>query len=115
MTVLPRNTHFRCLCTGVATPTLTGGDASVHIPYCLRSRTGSEILVYYIFHSLAATTLHVSRGARSAVRTNGVDLRVDVMMEMSVAGCRRAAVSGKSLCCGERQELVLLLLLLLFL
>ena len=26
-----KNTHFRCLCTGVATPTLAGGDASVHI------------------------------------------------------------------------------------
>ena len=39
------NTYFRFLCTGVATPTLTGGDASVHIPYYLRRRTGSKILV----------------------------------------------------------------------
>ena len=30
----------------VATPTLAGGDASVHIPYYLRRRTGSKILVY---------------------------------------------------------------------
>ena len=29
----------------VATPTLVGGDASVHIPYYLRRRTGSKILV----------------------------------------------------------------------
>ena len=43
-----KNTHFRCLCTGVATPTLTGGDASVHIPYYLRRRTGSKILVYWL-------------------------------------------------------------------
>ena len=29
----------------VATPTLAEGDASVHIPYYLRRRTGSKILV----------------------------------------------------------------------
>ena len=40
-----KNTHFRCLCTGVAIPTFAGGDASVHIPHYLR-RTGSKILVY---------------------------------------------------------------------
>lgn len=44
----------------------------------------------------SATTLHVQCVARSAVRTIGVDLRVDVMTVLSVAGCRRAAVSGKS-------------------
>ena len=61
------------------------------------------------FHSLAAATLHVQCDARSAVRTIGVVLRVDVMAVLSVAGCRRAAVSGKSSCCGERHALAVLL------
>ena len=63
-------------------------------------------MVFVLNFTHAATTLHVQCGVRSAVRTIGVVLRADVMAVLSVAGCRRAAVSGKSSCCGERYALV---------